>query len=203
MGRFYLQDIEFLELLLIVFLDILGLVFSRPWFEDLEIPWGVTCVVSMDITITWGVLAIFLTAIYTLLSLFGTFFVFHGVSVLVWGRKLVHGNDVGGLIPFAVSSKGCKVSSFGIKTLWYQHVLVCSWRFVFELVHNFRLIQLWIVMKQGYHMCHSWITITYQSHILSCSDLLRFYHFVIYVALLIGEAFVWAKIGHNMVHVKY
>ena len=84
MGSFCLQEIEFLELLLVVFLDILRLFFfCSPCLEDFELPRGVTCVFSMETTIKRGVLATFITSVFTLLSLLGTLFVIHGVAVLV------------------------------------------------------------------------------------------------------------------------
>ena len=52
-------------------------------------------------------------------------------------------------------------------------------------------------------MCHPWIKIAYQSHVLYYSELLRFYHFVTDVELLLGDVFVWAKTGHNMVNDQY
>ena len=93
-----------------------------------------------------------------------------------------------------------KVSSFGIKALWYHHVLMCPRRFVCEQIYNFGCVQLLIVIKQGCHICHSCIKIANQSRILSCCEFLSIIHLVLDVALMLRKAFYWAEIGHNMVH---
>ena len=166
------------------------------------LPW-VIWFFSMEATIKCGVLATFLMAVFTLLSLLGTLFDLHGVSVLVWGWQLDHGNVVSGLSPFTMFYQGWKVSSFWIKTLWDNHGLVCPRRFVYERIHDFGFIQLLIVVKQGWHLCHYRIKIANHYQILSCCEIFRFVHFVTDVALLLGEAFCWTEIGHNMVHDQY
>ena len=87
MGSSCLQAIELPELLLVVFLDIIWLVISCSLFhEGFALLWGVTCIFSMEAKIKWGVFAqwvfvTFLAAVFTLLSLLGTFFVLSGVAV--------------------------------------------------------------------------------------------------------------------------
>ena len=206
MGSFCLQEIEFFELLLVLFLDILWLVLLySPYHEDFALPWGVTCIISIKATIKWYFFAQvvflkFLADAFTLLSLLRTFFVLGGVAVWVWGREFRQGNIVSTLSPFEMIYEGWKVSSFGIKALWDHHVLMCPRRFVCEQIHNFGCVQLLIIIKQGWHICHSRIKIANQSRILSCSEFLSIIHLVLDVALLIREAFCWAEIGHNMVH---
>ena len=91
MGSFCLQKIEFLELLLVFFLDILRLVlFFSPFHDEFSLPWGVTWILCMDAKIKWGVIATFIAAVFMFLSLLGTLFDLHGVSVFIWGKlKLV------------------------------------------------------------------------------------------------------------------
>ena len=204
MDRLCLQEIKFIELLPVILLAVLRLVFYYiPCLDYFSLPWVMTIVFSVEDTIKWGVLETFLTVVLTLLSLLGKLFVFLGVAVLIWGRKLGRVNIIYGLSPFEVLYEGCKISCFWIKTLWYHHCLVAYRRFFCERIHEFGFIQLLIVVKQGCNMCHPWIKIANQSQILSCSDLSRFFHFVMDVALLLGEALFWAKIGHNMVHDQY
>ena len=131
MCSFCLQEIEFFENFLVVFLGILGLVFFwSSCLEEFALTWGVPFVFSINTTINWRVLATFLTVVFTFLSLLGTLFVLHGVYVLVWGRKLGHGNVVSGINPFVLFYEGRKISSVGIEILWDQHGLVCSWHFI-------------------------------------------------------------------------
>ena len=147
-----------------------------------------------------GLFVKFLTAVFTFLSLLITIFVIHGGDVWVWGRKLGHGNFVSSLNPFTMLYEGYKLSSFGIKTLWYHHGLVCPRRLVCEWIHDFWFIQMLIVVKQGWYLCHSRIKVADQSHILLCCEFSRIINIVLDVALLTGEEFYWAEIGHNMVH---
>ena len=142
----------------------------------------------------------FPTFVLTFLSLLGELFIFIGVAVFISVRKLGHGDVINVLSLYELFYAGCKMPRFCIKTLQYHHCLVSSWRFVCERIQEFGLIQLLVVVKNEWHLCHPYIKIANQSHILSCSDLASFYHFVIDVALLLGETLFWSKIGYNMVH---
>ena len=62
------------------------------------------------------------------------------------------------------------------------------------------LSNLFIVVKQGRHLCQYQIKVANQSHILSCREFSRIIHIVSDVALLLREALCWDEIGHNMVN---
>ena len=150
MGSFCLQDIEFLELLLVILLSIIRLVsLCIPCLKDFPLPWVVTIIFTMEATIKWGFLATFLTAVLAFLSLLGTFFVFHGVAVLVRGRNIGHGNVIRGLILFTVSYEGWKVYRFWIKTLRDYHCLVASRSFFARESTSSDSSDCWLSLKRG------------------------------------------------------
>ena len=59
----------------------------------------------------------FITVVLTLLELLATLFMFLGVTVPVWGKRLGHGDAVFGLGPFTVFYEGFNISCFWIEIL--------------------------------------------------------------------------------------
>ena len=57
-----------------------------------------------------------------------------------------------------------------------------------------------IIVKVGWHLCHTCIEVANQSHILPRGQLEWFLHLVAEVAFLLGETLFRDKVGDNMIH---
>ena len=150
MRRFFLQEIDFPRLPLVVLLGELRL--SLAFFlEDVAFPGGVTGILSIKRAIQLGgtLLAFVTMLVFGLEALFLSW-----LTVFTGGSKLRPGDVVRGLCTLAVFHECLKICSLRIKTLSNQHGLVRPLLLAGEIFDQFRLVEFLTVLEERWKLSH-------------------------------------------------